>query len=83
LKTIAIVAVVAALAAGASSAGASPASFRNCKALNSVYRHGVGRVGARDHTSGVPVTNFYRNGRIYRRNRSLDRDGDGIACEKR
>ena len=26
--------------------------YRNCKALNRVYPHGVGRYGARDHTSG-------------------------------
>jgi hypothetical protein len=32
-------------------ASASTAStYRNCKALNRVYRHGVGRYGARDHT---------------------------------
>jgi hypothetical protein len=31
----------------------------------------------------VPVTNFYRNNRLYYLNRSLDRDKDGVACEKR
>ena len=65
------------------SAKASTAStFRNCKALNRVYPHGVGRYGARDHTSGTPVTNFRRSNRLYRLNRGLDRDKDGIACEK-
>jgi hypothetical protein len=44
--------------------------------------HGVGRYGARDHTSGTPVTNFRRSNRLYRQNRGLDRDKDGIACEK-
>ena len=59
------------------------ASFRNCTALNRVYRHGVGRYGARDHTrSGDPVTNFRRSNRLYLQNRGLDRDKDGIACEK-
>jgi hypothetical protein len=56
--------------------------YRNCKALNRVYPHGVGRYGARDHTSGTPVTNFRRSNRLYRQNRGLDRDKDGIACEK-
>jgi Excalibur calcium-binding domain len=57
--------------------------FRNCTALNRVYPHGVGRYGARDHTkSGDPVTNFRRSNRLYLQNRSLDRDRDGIACEK-
>jgi hypothetical protein len=57
--------------------------YRNCKALNRVYPHGVGRYGARDHTSGDPVTNFRRSNRLYRLNRGLDRDKDGIACEKK
>ena len=58
--------------------------FRNCTALNRVYPHGVGRYGARDQTkSGDPVTNFRRSNALYRRNRGLDRDKDGIACEKR
>jgi hypothetical protein len=62
----------------------SSSSFRNCTALNRVYRHGVGRYGARDHTgSGSdPVRNFKRSNRLYRLNRGLDRDKDGIACEK-
>ena len=43
-----------------------------------------GRFGARDHTrSGTnPVTNFRRSTRLYLQNRGLDRDKDGIACEK-
>jgi hypothetical protein len=57
--------------------------YRNCTALNKHYSHGVGRKGARDHTSGVRVTNFTRNNRVYRQNKSKDRDHDGIACEKR
>ena len=40
-----------------------------------------------DKTSGTPVKNFYRNTKAYRtaisHNRTLDRDKDGIACEKR
>ena len=47
------------------------------------YRHGIGRVGAHDKTTGVPVTNFYRSNRLYYLNRHLDCDKDGIACEKR
>ena len=40
-----------------------------------------------DRTSGVRVTNFYRNNEAYwaaeRQNGTLDRDNDRIACEKR
>jgi Excalibur calcium-binding domain len=47
----------------------------------------VGKVGARDRTTGDdPVTNFRRSNRIYRVamswNKGLDRDKDGIACEQ-
>jgi hypothetical protein len=84
LKVIAIAAVVVyGLVVGASSAGGASASFSNCTAMHAKYRHGVGKVGAHDHTSGVPVTNFYRSNRLYYLNRGLDRDKDGIACEKR
>ena len=64
-------------------ANASTSAFANCKALNARYPHGVGRIGARDHTkSGDPVTDFRRSTRLYLANRRLDRDGDGVACEK-
>jgi hypothetical protein len=56
--------------------------YRSCATLNAVWPHGVGRYGARDHTSGVPVTNFKRNNRLYELNKGRDRDGDKIACEK-
>jgi hypothetical protein len=83
VRVIPVVGVVAcALVVGLSSAGAQ-GSFANCTAMHAKYRHGIGKVGAHDHTSGVPVTDFYRSNRLYYLNRSLDRDKDGIACEKR
>jgi hypothetical protein len=61
--------------------------FKNCTAMNKVYKHGVGKKGAKDHTSGKKVTNFKHDTALYKkiiRYRSgLDRDKDGIACEKR
>ena len=62
---------------------ADSTGYANCSALNAVYAHGVGRSGAVDKTSGTKVTNFYRNTSLYSRNTKLDRDKDGIACEKR
>jgi hypothetical protein len=98
MKRTLLVVVVSAIAAAvipaqlstAKASGSAPdrasaptaSMYRNCKALNRVYPHGVGRYGARDHTSGMPVTNFRRSNRLYRLNRGLDRDKDGIACEK-
>jgi hypothetical protein len=60
------------------------AHYSNCTAMNRLYRHGVGKPGARDHVSGRarPVTNFYKNLALYNANKGRDRDGDGIACEK-
>ena len=59
--------------------------YANCAVLHRRYPHGVGRRGARDHVSGSskPVTTFTRNNVAYNANRGLDRDKDGIACEKR
>jgi hypothetical protein len=54
--------------------------------VNKRYPHGVGKLGAHDKTTGTPVTTFKRSTRLYRiaisYNRGLDRDKDGIACEK-
>lgn len=80
-----IIALVLACAASASAALEAPTGqsrFRNCAALNARYPHGVGRLGARDSTTGIPVTNFKRSNAVYLANKGRDRDGDGIACEK-
>ena len=71
-------------------------TYSSCESLNRDFRHGVGRRGAVDQTSGTRVTNFTRNTTVYRLNNGprtpgaepgkgqydLDRDNDGIACEK-
>jgi len=80
--------LVAAMTAAPVLAGAAPSygaakSYKNCTALNKDYPHGVGRQGARDKTSGTPVTNFTVSNTLYRANGSSDRDRDGVACEKR
>ena len=76
---------VAAGAAGSADA-VIPPPWKNCSAVNARFPHGVGKVGARDHTSGGPVTNFKRSNALYalamRYHRGLDRDQDGIACEQ-
>ncbi len=63
--------------------------YKNCTAFHTKYKHGAGKAGARDHVSGStkPVANFYHSTKVYntamKKNRNLDRDRDGIACEKR
>ena len=66
------------------STGQKPAStYTNCAALNALYPHGVGRPGAIDITQGRKVVNFTVDESLYRRVQGrLDRDKDGIACER-
>jgi hypothetical protein len=69
--------------------GAATSLWNNCTSVHTSYAHGVGRPNARDHTrSGTAgVTTFKRSTRLYntamRYNSDLDRDRDGVACEKR
>ncbi len=58
--------------------------FGNCQAMNNVYPHGVGISGSVDRTTEkVRVKNFRVDAELYRaQSKNLDRDGDGIACEK-
>ena len=69
----------------APSADAATGIYKNCTALHTRWKHGVGKASAHDHTSGTPVTNFFHSTRQYNiadsKNGGLDRDNDGIACE--
>lgn len=70
--------------ATASAAEAVPAkTYKNCTQLNKAYPHGVGKPGAKDKTSGVPVRTFKVDKKVYNLNTKSDRDKDGIACEKK
>jgi hypothetical protein len=85
---LAVAAIILGSEASFASAAADriPARWKNCTIVNKRYPHGVGKVGARDRTSGEPVLTFRRSNLLYRTamryNRGLDRDKDGIACEK-
>lgn len=92
--TFASVALLCAIGAApaANAADVTTAStYKTCTQMNKKYPHGVGKKGAVDRTSGKRVTNFTRNNHVYwlysssagARIRDLDRDNDGIACEKR
>jgi Excalibur calcium-binding domain len=85
LALLALVSMTSVLAP--TSAAKTPSVYKNCTNLNKKYPHGLGRGNAREKTKGDErVTNFKRNTRLYRKamshNRRLDRDRDGIACEK-
>ncbi|MEU1808608.1 excalibur calcium-binding domain-containing protein [Micromonospora aurantiaca (nom. illeg.)] len=66
-------------------AEAAAKKYKNCTALNKTYKHGVGKKGAKDKVRGStkPVTNFTVSNSVYGKNTHLDRDKDGVACEKR
>ncbi|MDQ0822249.1 hypothetical protein QFZ79_004629 [Arthrobacter sp. V4I6] len=93
VATVAATALLLTVSVMPANAAPSPRSYKNCTELNKVYPHGVGKSGARDKTSGKRVTTFRVNSTVYsyndggakRHNREydLDRDNDGIACEKR
>jgi hypothetical protein len=85
-RAVLVVLVVAALVVSGAATAKTPTLYKNCTNLNKRYPHGVGKLGAHDKTAGTPVTTFKRSTRIYllamSYNRGLDRDKDGIACEK-
>jgi len=93
LAAVAITALALSAGPAATHASTTAKSYKNCSALNKDYRHGVGRQGARDKTSTTPVTTLKRINTLYAHNDGgtrrypgeydLDRDNDGIACEKR
>ncbi|MVA75818.1 calcium-binding protein [Auraticoccus sp. F435] len=79
----------------AADAAPKPKSYKNCTALQKDYPHGVAKKGARDKVTGKakPVKNFTVSTKVYKLNDGprnartgeydLDRDNDGVACEKR
>lgn len=77
-KITAAAVVVVALAPGATSANAA-VKYPNCTALTKIYKNGV----ARDRASAAGLS--YRPAvkkRVYLANTHLDRDKDGVACER-
>lgn len=81
---IAVALTVGGAAAPVQAAPPKPVKYANCAALNAVYKHGVAKDGAADRvSSGKPVTTFLVYPAAYLRNTHLDRDKDGVACEKK
>ncbi len=77
-----------AVAIAPAEAATKPGWTKNCTQLTQKYPHGVGKKNAVDKTSSrYRVTNFKKSNKLYATamsfNKGLDRDKDGIACEKR
>ena len=82
-----VIAVALVTSATAAAAGAIAPAWKNCTRVNQTYPHGVGRVGARDRTTAAPpVTTFRKSDKLdalaMSNNKGLDRDKDGVACER-
>jgi hypothetical protein len=60
---------------------AAAKKFKNCTELNKVYPGGVALPGA-VNAGGATKKEPKYNKALYTANKSSDRDGDGIACEK-
>ena len=70
-------------------ATAATVKYKNCKKLNAVYASGVAKPGAQNtkkvNGQKVAVTNTgvpTYDAALYKKNKGLDRDKDGVACEK-
>lgn len=55
--------------------------FKNCTELNKVYPGGVAMPGA-VNVGGTTKRDPFFDPKLYKANKSSDRDKDGIACEK-
>jgi Excalibur calcium-binding domain len=67
--------------AAPANAATPPRVFKNCKAVNKVYAHGIAKnfkvIKKADGLTGRPFVSF----KLYAANHTRDRDKDGVACE--
>jgi hypothetical protein len=71
-------------------ANAAPTKYRSCAAMNKAYAGGVAKSSSAKNTKTVrgkkvAAKSVYRpkvNAALYNANKGLDRDRDGIACER-
>nr|WP_202049285.1 excalibur calcium-binding domain-containing protein [Bacillus glycinifermentans] len=57
-------------------------TYKNCKALNKVYKGGVARSKSVKNKGGKTKYKPYVSKALYDANKRLDRDKDKIACER-
>lgn len=86
LTWISIVSIVALFAFGPSPASAigdvNSKKFANCAALNKVYPGGVAKSKSSTNRGGSVKYAAKISPSLYKENKTKDRDGDGIACER-
>lgn len=64
------------------SADAAPVKFKNCKELNKTYPGGIAKNAKIRNKGGKTKYTPSVSLEIYNENMGLDRDKDGIACER-
>ena len=77
--------VGALLALALSLSGTIPAEavkFKNCTAVNKVYKGGVSKSAGTVNVGGKTKYEPTVDAKLYETLKSMDRDKDGIACEK-
>ena len=63
-------------------ADAKAKKYKNCTALNKVYKGGVAKSKSVKNKGGKTKYKPHVSKALYTANKSKDRDKDGIACEK-
>jgi hypothetical protein len=61
---------------------AEAAKFKNCTAVNKVHKGGVAKAIGVLNKGGKTKFEPIVNAKLYKTIKSMDRDKDGIACEK-
>ncbi|MEN9953962.1 MAG: hypothetical protein RL028_564 [Actinomycetota bacterium] len=59
-----------------------PVKYKNCTALNAVYPEGVAKSASSKNKGGKIRLKQVVNAKVYELNKALDRDKDGLACER-
>jgi hypothetical protein len=76
-------ALLLAVAFTSTTSPASAATFKNCAAVNEVYPGGVAKSKSSKNVGGETKLKPTVNSKVYNSvYKKLDRDKDGIACEK-
>ncbi|MGD6853949.1 excalibur calcium-binding domain-containing protein [Bacillus infantis] len=60
----------------------APKTYKNCTELNKDYKGGVARSSSAKNKGGKTKYKPYVSQALYNANKTKDRDGDNIACEK-
>lgn len=57
-------------------------TYKNCTALNKDYKGGVAKSSKIKNKGGKTKYKPHVSSKLYNANKKMDRDKDGIACEK-